>query len=64
MDMKYKLLTELIASQHERWGDEIFIWHEVIIDVVEILSSSHGGEEELADALFNRIATHVVQEDE
>ena len=58
--MKYKLLAKLIEAEQERWGDDVHSWHEVVIDIIGIVSETHGSEEELADAVFDRIALSVV----
>lgn len=62
-DVKYKLLASLIESEHDRWGNDVHSWHGVVIDIVNIISVGHGGEDELADAIFARIAAGVVDID-
>lgn len=56
MATKYDVLIALIEADHDRWGGDEMGLHHVIVGVVDEISTSHGSEEELADAIYDRIA--------
>ncbi|WP_303708430.1 MULTISPECIES: hypothetical protein [Microbacterium] len=55
MATKYDVLRALVELDRDKWGDQMGL-HSVITDIIDTISESHGGEEELADQIYDLIA--------
>lgn len=60
---KYDVLSALIDSQAKEQGDPTG-WHHLLVGVVDELSIHHGSEEDLSDAIYDRIASGLLPEKE
>lgn len=55
MATKYDVLRALVDLDREKWGDQMGL-HSVITNIIDVIGEPHGGEEELADSIYDLIA--------
>lgn len=64
MATKYDLLDALIHADEDRFGGDERGLHHIISGIVGLIEQEHGGEELLADAIFDLIADCYTPTDE
>ncbi len=62
MATKYDVLSTLIKRDAESHGDDLHGYHHTLLAVVDTIATSHGSEDQLAEAIYDVIAESFATE--
>ena len=62
MATKYDVLATLIKRDAESHGEDRLGYHHTLVAIVDTIATSHGSEEQLAEAIYNIIADSFATE--